>query len=96
MTSPESSEIVVVFPEREAQWAPEYPADVLREADKLKEFQVAFCLETLEGVVQDLHHLRTAAAGGPFDFLPHLPLVISRTVTRYGHFMRLHNGSQVV
>jgi hypothetical protein len=73
-------------------WSPQGLAQVLCEMYEIKEFKVAFCLETLEELrVQNLHHLtlevKAAVAGGTFDFLPCSPLVFSRTVTCYDRFM---------
>jgi hypothetical protein len=87
------SEIIVVFSEPEARSTPEYLAQVLREMYEIKEFEVAFCLETLEDLmVPNLHYLRTAAAWGTLGFLPRPPLVFSRTVTWYDRFLRFHAG----
>ena len=59
---------------------------------EIKEFRVAFCLETLEkSRARDLQLLtletRAAAAAGVYNFLPHPPLVFSRTVTEYDRLL---------
>lgn len=88
ITSPAFSEIVVVFPRMETPWPPPVLVEALREMCVIKEFRVAFCLETSEMLgAPGLHHMTletmAAAAGGTFDFLPCPPLVFSRTVTRF-------------
>jgi len=86
ITSLVFSEMVLIF--SEGVHLPPRLGEVLRGLHGIKDFGVAFCLETLEELrVLHLHRLtletREAAAGGAFDFLPHPPLVFSRTVTRY-------------
>ena len=89
ITSPAFSEVVVVFSEFDVRWLSRSLDKVLREMYEIKEFRVAFCLETLEELrVLNLHQLtwetKAAVARGVYDFLLPPPLVFSRTVTRYG------------
>jgi len=91
ITSLVFSEMVLIF--SEGVHLPPGLGEVLRGLYGIKDFGVAFCLETLEELrVLHLHRLtleiREAAAGGAFGFLPHPPLVFSRTVTRYDHAHR--------
>ena len=86
--SPTFSEIVVVFSEMDVYMPSQELARALRQLYEIKEFRVAFCLETLDGLrAQGLRQLQRntngVVKGGIFDFLPCPPLVFSRTVTGY-------------
>ena len=92
ITSPVFSEIIVIFSERDVHCVSGIFAWILHEMYKVKEFRVAFCLETLEeSRVANLHKLisetRAAVRAGTYDFLSCPPSVFSRTVTRYDRFM---------
>jgi len=87
ITSPVFSEIVVVFSEDEVRWPPWGLANLLREVHKIKEFRLAFCLETTERLrAANLRYLTLATqaevAKGSYDFLPRPPLVFSRYLAR--------------
>jgi hypothetical protein len=79
------SEIVVVFSELDVRWPPKGLDKALRDMYELKDFRVAFCLETTSGE-PNLHELtfemERMIARGSYHFLPCPPLVFSRTETR--------------
>ena len=67
-------------------------ARILREMYEVKEFRVAFRLETLEVLrvpnsCRLTSETRKAVTAGTYDFLPCPPLIFSRTVTKYDRFM---------
>ena len=91
ITSPAFSEIIVVFSESDVHCVSGVFAWILHEMYKIKEFRVAFCLETPEeSRIANLHKLtsetRTAVRAGTYDFLPCPPSVFSRTTPRRDHF----------
>ena len=86
------SEIVVVFSKQEVRLPPRGLAGALHEIYKIREFCLAFCLETMEqSGVTDLRTLRLATqrvvGKGSYDFLTHPPVVFSRAHERYDHFV---------
>lgn len=88
IASPVFSEIVVIFPEKDAALPPPGIFGVLREMYLIKGFRLAFCLEALDvSRMSNLRHLmmatQRAVAEGSLDFLPCPPAVFSRTVTEY-------------
>ena len=87
ITSPEFSEVVVIFPEGGFRRVPERLVSVLREMYEIKKFRVAFCLELAERRMPYAHRLtlevEEGVAAGIYDFLPCPPSVFFRTMTRY-------------
>lgn len=82
ITSPAFSEIVIIFSGRDVYRPAESLASIVREFCRIKEFRVAFCLET-QGYSR-AENLRTltleterAAVAGLYDFLPYPPLVFA-------------------
>lgn len=76
-----------MFSEEGIFWLPPGLADILREMYEIKPFRVAFCLETMDEVLNSkLRALRSATraevARGSFDFLPHPPVVFSRPLAK--------------
>lgn len=89
ITSPVFSEIVAVFFTSEVGRPSESLACVVHELYKIKEFNVAFCLEALETSVRMENQRKLtletneAMAAGLYDFLPCPPSVFSRPVLNY-------------
>jgi hypothetical protein len=91
VTSPVFSEIVVVFSGVEARWPPRDLAERLHEIYKIREFRVAFCLETAERLgVSSLRIMKSTmqaeVAKGSYDFLPCPPLVFFPYSGKVGSF----------
>ena len=90
ITSPLFSEIVIVFSEQEVLSPPLGLARWLSKVYKVKEFRLAFCLEAAERTrAVYLRSLRLATQlevdTGFYNFLPHPPVVFSRTLAKYNH-----------
>ena len=88
ITSPVFFELTIIFSENEVDFSSEILARAIRELYGIKEFHVAFCLESLENSKADLQRklaeeTEGAVAAGLYDFLPRPPLVVSRTVAKY-------------
>ena len=88
ITSPVFSEIVIVFSDREIFWASLDLDKELREIYEIREFRLAFCLETMEQTrVVDLRALRLVTQSkvekGFYDFLTQPPVIFSRTFPSY-------------
>ena len=86
--SPAFFEVVVIFSEEEVRRPPLGLASVLREMYEVREFRVVYCLETIERIEASMMQaltleVRVETALGSFDFLPCLPLVSSRTLSKY-------------
>lgn len=77
-----------MFSEPDVRWPPRGLVQVLRDMHDIKEFRVAFCLETLEGfMAPNLRGLtlntKRAAALGTYDFLSCSPFVFARAEARH-------------
>lgn len=88
ITSPTFSEIVIIFSGRDVYRPSESLALIVREFCKIKNFRVAFCLETLgDSRGENLRMLtletERAAAAGLYDFLTYPPFVFSCTMAKY-------------
>ena len=84
ITSPSFFEIVVIFSENETGRPSESLAGLVRELYVIKEFSVAFCMETLletsraENQRKLTLETERAVAAGLYGFLPRPPLVFFR------------------
>lgn len=88
ITSPTFTEIVIIFSGRDVYRPSESLASIVREFCKIKEFRVAFCLETLgDSRAENLRMLtletERAAVAGLYNFLPCPPMVFACSMTRY-------------
>jgi len=88
VTSPAFSEIVIIFSGGDVYRPSKTLASIVRGFCKIKEFKVAFCLETLgDSGAENLRRLTLetgrAAEIGLYDFLPRPPLVFSCPITKY-------------
>lgn len=79
-----------MFSEVQVDWPPLGLIETLREMHVIRQFRLAFCLETtmrfMSEYLQTLtHRTQTDVAGGFYDFLLSPPVVFSRTLAKYEH-----------